>query len=83
MRSLLMAACIALFLGNTVAALTTNFPLLLIGRALGGVGVAIFWTNAALIAAAMSSEQTKSLAVSRVLIGVSIASVEVFPSEKL
>lgn len=82
MRSLLMAACIALFLGNTVAALTTNFPLLLIGRALGGVGVAIFWTNAALIAAAMSSEQTKSLAVSRVLIGVSIASVVGVPIGK-
>ncbi|WP_010218792.1 MFS transporter [Pseudomonas syringae group genomosp. 3] len=82
MRPLLMAACIALFLGNTVAALTTNFPLLLIGRALGGVGVAIFWTNAALIAAAMSSEQTKSLAVSRVLIGVSIASVVGVPVGK-
>ncbi|MBX8499188.1 MFS transporter [Pseudomonas cichorii] len=82
MRSLLMAACVALFLGNTVAALTTNFPLLLIGRALGGVGVAIFWTNAALIAAAMSSEQTKSLAVSRVLIGVSIASVVGVPVGK-
>lgn len=82
MRSLLMAACVALFLGNTVAALTTNFPLLLFGRALGGVGVAIFWTNAALIAAAMSSEQTKSLAVSRVLIGVSIASVVGVPVGK-
>ncbi|MBI6666624.1 MFS transporter [Pseudomonas syringae] len=82
MRSLLMAACVALFLGNTIAALTTNFSLLLIGRALGGVGVAIFWTNAALIAAAMSSEQTKSLAVSRVLIGVSIASVVGVPVGK-
>lgn len=40
MQSLLMAACVALFLGNTVAALTANFSLLLIGRALGGVGVA-------------------------------------------
>jgi DHA1 family inner membrane transport protein len=82
MRTLLITACIALFLGNTVSAMTTNYPLLLVGRALGGVGVAIFWTNAALIAAAISCDQTKSLAVSRVLIGVSIASVVGVPVGK-
>lgn len=53
LRLLLIKACVALFLGNTICALTDNFALLMIGRALGGVGVAMFWTNAALAAAAM------------------------------
>lgn len=75
LRALLIAACMALVVGNTLCAVTRNFPLLLLGRALGGVGVAIFWTNASLTAAAMSPPQAKTLAMSRVLIGVSIASV--------
>lgn len=82
LRSLLIVACIALFLGNTLCAVTDNFSLLLIGRALAGVGVAMFWTNAALAAAAMSTADVKSLAVSRVLIGVSIASVVGVPLGK-
>lgn len=71
-----------LFLGNTICAPTDNFALLMIGRALGGVGVAMFWTNAALAAAAMSHPDAKSLAVSRVLIGASIASVVGVPLGK-
>jgi DHA1 family inner membrane transport protein len=82
LRCLLIAACIALFLGNTLCALTDNFALLLIGRALGGVGVAIFWTNASLVAAAISAPEFRSLAVSRVLIGVSFASVIGVPMGK-
>ncbi|WP_341521348.1 MFS transporter [Pseudomonas sp. G.S.17] len=82
LRSLLIVACLALFLGNTLCAVTDNFPLLMIGRALGGVGVAMFWTNAVIAAAAMSTPETKSLAVSRVLIGVSIASVVGVPLGK-
>lgn len=83
LRPLLISGCLALFFGNTLSALTDNFPLLLMGRALGGVGVAIFWTNAALAAAAMSANEHKSLAVSRVLIGISIASVVGVPLGKL
>ncbi|MCK9706393.1 MFS transporter [Pseudomonas syringae] len=82
LRLLLITACVALFLGNTICALTDNFALLMIGRALGGVGVAIFWTNAVLAAAAMSKPEAKSLAVSRVLIGASIASVVGVPLGK-
>jgi DHA1 family inner membrane transport protein len=83
LRALLMSGCVALFCGNTISALTDNFSLLMIGRALGGIGVAIFWTNAALTASAMSSASHKSLAVSRVLIGISIASVVGVPLGKL
>lgn len=83
LRTLLIVACVALFLGNTLCAITDDFPLLLVGRALGGVGVAVFWTNAALAAAAMSTPQARSLAVSRVLIGVSIASVVGVPLGKI
>jgi DHA1 family inner membrane transport protein len=83
LRSLLISGCVALFCGNTISALTDNFPLLMTGRALGGIGVAIFWTNAALTASAMSSATLKSLAVSRVLIGISIASVVGVPLGKL
>jgi DHA1 family inner membrane transport protein len=83
LRTLLMSGCVALFCGNTISALTDNFSLLMLGRALGGIGVAIFWTNAALAASAMSSTAHKSLAVSRVLIGISIASVVGVPLGKL
>ncbi|MFF7710831.1 MFS transporter [Pseudomonas sp. NPDC007930] len=83
LRTLLIAACVALLLGNSLCALTSDFTLLLIGRALGGVGVAVFWTNAALAAAAMASPEVRSLAVSRVLIGVSVASVVGVPLGKL
>ncbi|WPP02013.1 MFS transporter [Pseudomonas sp. HR96] len=82
LRHLLIAACVALVLGNTLCAVTRQFPLLLLGRALGGVGVAIFWTNAALTAAAISAPEVKTLAMSRVLIGVSIASVVGVPLGK-
>lgn len=75
LRRLLIVACIALFLGNTLCAITDNFAVLLFGRALGGIGVAMFWTNASIAAAAMSTPEVRGLAVSRVLIGVSIASV--------
>lgn len=82
LRSLLIIACVALFLGNTLCAVTDNFVLLLIGRALGGVGVAMFWTNAGVAASAMSAPEFRSLAVSRVLVGVSIASVVGVPLGK-
>lgn len=83
LRALLIWACIALFCGNTLSALTDNFALLLVGRALGGVGVAVFWTNAALAASAMSTPQNTGLAVSRVLIGISIAAVVGVPLGKI
>lgn len=82
MRALLIWACVALFLGNTICAMTSYFPILLAGRALGGVGVAIFWTNATVAAAALSTANTQSLAISRVLIGISIASVVGVPLGK-
>lgn len=82
MRALLIWACLALFFGNTICALTNNFPILLAGRALGGIGVAIFWTNATVAAAALSTANTQNLAISRVLIGISIASVVGVPLGK-
>jgi DHA1 family inner membrane transport protein len=57
--------------------------LLMMGRALGGIGMAIFWTNPALAASAMASTAHRSFAICRVLIGISIASVVGVPLGKL
>jgi DHA1 family inner membrane transport protein len=69
LRTLLISGGVALFCGNTISALTDDFSLLMMGRALGGIGMAIFWTNPALAASAMASTAHRSFAICRVLIG--------------
>lgn len=82
-RSLLIAACVALVLGNGISAVFSAYSIILIGRVLGGIGVAVFWTNAALAAKSLSQGRNESMAIGRVLVGISIASVVGVPVGKL
>lgn len=82
-RSLLIAACVALVLGNGISAVFSDYSIILIGRVLGGIGVAVFWTNAALAAKSLSQGRNESMAIGRVLVGISIASVVGVPVGKL
>jgi DHA1 family inner membrane transport protein len=82
-RSLLIAACVALVLGNGISAVFSDYYIILIGRVLGGIGVAVFWTNAALAAKSLSQGRNESMAIGRVLVGISIASVVGVPVGKL
>lgn len=82
-RSLLIAACVALVLGNGISAVFSDYYIILIGRVLGGIGVAVFWTNAALAAKSLSQARNESMAIGRVLVGISIASVVGVPVGKL
>lgn len=82
-RSLLISACVALVLGNGISAAFNDYYIILAGRVLGGIGVAVFWTNAALAAKSLSQGRNESLAIGRVLVGISIASVVGVPVGKL
>ncbi|WP_164444554.1 MFS transporter, partial [Pseudomonas viridiflava] len=82
-RPLLISACVALVLGNGISAAFNDYYIILAGRVLGGIGVAVFWTNAALAAKSLSQGRNESLAIGRVLVGISIASVVGVPVGKL
>jgi DHA1 family inner membrane transport protein len=82
LRRLMILACVALLVGNVLSSVTQAYEWLLLGRFIGGVGVAIFWTNSGLCAVALSRGRNEHVAMSRVLIGISIASVVGVPMGK-
>jgi DHA1 family inner membrane transport protein len=74
-RTLLVALMVAYAVGNLLSALAPSYPLLLAARFFTGLPHGAYFGVAALVAADLAPEGLKARAVSRVLLGLSVANV--------
>jgi len=74
-RTLLVALMVAYMLGNVLSAIAPSYPLLMASRFLTGLPHGAYFGVAALVAADLAPEGLKARAVSRVLLGLSVANV--------
>jgi DHA1 family inner membrane transport protein len=74
-RTLLVALMVAFAAGNVLSALAPSYPLLVAARFLTGLPHGAYFGVASLVAADMAGSERKARAVSRVLLGLSVANV--------
>jgi DHA1 family inner membrane transport protein len=74
-RTLLVALMVAFAAGNIVSALAPSYPLLVGARFLAGLPHGAYFGVASLVAADLAGPERKARAVSRVLLGLSVANV--------
>jgi DHA1 family inner membrane transport protein len=74
-RTLLVALMVAFAAGNLLSALAPSYPLLVGARFLAGLPHGAYFGVATLVAADMAGPERKARAVSRVLLGLSVANV--------
>jgi DHA1 family inner membrane transport protein len=74
-RTLLVALMGAFAAGNVLSALAPTYPLLLAARFLAGLPHGAYFGVAALVAADLAGPERRARAVSRVLLGLSVANV--------
>ncbi|MCW2994822.1 MAG: major facilitator superfamily 1, partial [Conexibacter sp.] len=74
-RSLLVGLMVAYMLGNVLSAIAPSYPALMAARFLTGLPHGAYFGIAALVAADLAPEGLKARAVSRVLLGLSVANV--------
>jgi MFS transporter, DHA1 family, inner membrane transport protein len=74
-RRLLVALMVAYAVGNVLSALATNYPTLMAARFLTGLPHGAYFGVASLVAADLAPAGMKARAVSRVLLGLSVANV--------
>jgi DHA1 family inner membrane transport protein len=79
-RTLLVALMVAFAAGNVLSALAPSYPLLVGARFLAGLPHGAYFGVAALVAADMAGPERKARAVSRVLLGLSVANVVGVPA---
>jgi DHA1 family inner membrane transport protein len=74
-RTLLIALMVAFTAGNLLSALAPSYPLLMGARFLAGLPHGAYFGVASLVAADLAGPERKARAVSRVLLGLSVANV--------
>jgi DHA1 family inner membrane transport protein len=74
-RTVLIALMVAFAAGNLLSAFAPSYPLLLGARFLAGLPHGAFFGVASLVAADMAGPERKARAISRVLLGLSVANV--------
>jgi len=74
-RTLLVALMVAFAAGNLLSALAPSYPLLVGARFLAGLPHGAYFGVAALVAADMAGPERRARAISRVLLGLSVANV--------
>ncbi|MBR7796333.1 MFS transporter [Agaribacter marinus] len=74
-RRILVIALVIFSLGNALSALTSNFPLLLLARAIAGIGAGLYSPLATAAAAALVPPQKRGRALGTVLGGMSLGTV--------
>jgi DHA1 family inner membrane transport protein len=74
-RTLLIALMVAFAAGNVLSALAPSYPLLVGARFLAGLPHGAYFGVAALVAADLAGPERKARAISRVLLGLSVANV--------
>lgn len=79
-RALLCAALLTAGLGNLLAALAPNYPLLLLARVVGALGAAVYTPAATLVATGLMPPAERGRAVARVFGGLTFALVVGVPA---
>ncbi|MGX9931576.1 MFS transporter [Virgibacillus salarius] len=74
-RRILVIALVIFSLGNALSALASNFPLLLLARAIAGIGAGLYSPLATAAAAALVPPQKRGRALGTVLGGMSLGTV--------
>jgi DHA1 family inner membrane transport protein len=74
-RKLLVGLMVAYAVGNVLSAMATNYPMLMAARFLTGLPHGAYFGVASLVAADLAPAGKKAQAVSRVLLGLSVANV--------
>jgi DHA1 family inner membrane transport protein len=74
-RTLLIALMVAFAAGNLLSALAPSYPLLVGARFLAGLPHGAYFGVASLVAADLAGPERKARAISRVLLGLSVANV--------
>lgn len=74
-KTILLTAIVVFTLGNVASALAGSFGLLLVSRAVAGIGAGLYSPNAAATAAALVPAERRGHALSVVLAGLSIGTV--------
>jgi DHA1 family inner membrane transport protein len=74
-RTLLVALMVAFAAGNLLSALAPSYPLLVGARFLAGLPHGAYFGVASLVAADMAGPERRARAISRVLLGLSVANV--------
>ncbi|HEX7907574.1 MAG TPA: MFS transporter [Paraburkholderia sp.] len=79
-RRVLGAALILFILANTLSALATSFPILLLSRALAGVGAGLYSPTAFATAASMVSQERRGRALGLIVGGLALGTAVGVPS---
>jgi predicted MFS family arabinose efflux permease len=82
-RTLLVVALLVAALGNALAALAPNYPLLLAARIISALGAAVFTPGATLVATQLSPPERRGQAVAAVFGGLTLALVVGVPAGSL
>jgi predicted MFS family arabinose efflux permease len=72
-RTLLIAALVMAALGNLIAALATDYPVLLVGRVVAAFGAAVYTPAATLLATSLTTPEERGRAVAVVFGGLTFA----------
>jgi MFS transporter, DHA1 family, chloramphenicol resistance protein len=78
-RTTALAALVVFVIGNVVAALVDDYPLLLIARVLTAVATATFWVVASVVTVSAVGPQDRARALSVLLAGLTVANVAGVP----
>jgi DHA1 family inner membrane transport protein len=79
-RTLLVALMVAFAAGNVLSAMAPSYPMLVAARFLAGLPHGAYFGVASLVAADLAGPERKARAISRVLLGLSIANVVGVPA---
>ncbi|MDX6700395.1 MAG: transporter, family, inner rane transport protein [Baekduia sp.] len=79
-RTLLVALMVAFAAGNVLSAVAPSYPLLVAARFLAGLPHGAYFGVASLVAADLAGPERKARAISRVLLGLSVANVVGVPA---
>jgi predicted MFS family arabinose efflux permease len=82
-RTLLIAALVLAALGNLIAALATNYPVLIVGRVVAAFGAAVYTPAATLFATGLMRPEERGRAVAIVFGGLTFALVLGVPAGSL